>query len=137
MMIVDIDILSSCRDLGAHGRWHPRSYDDVGTRSFISRAVGRRCDLGPPCRRFACLHVGGTTLAVSLASPTIRLNTSSRHPKERDLSRAMRAFAESEAQSNSDSDDGLDIVKSSRQTLQLSQYIDGQRCCRVREIYQR
>jgi hypothetical protein len=57
---------------------------------------------------------------------------SSRHTKQRDHSRAMRAFAESEAQSNSDSDDGLDIVKSSRQTLQLSQYIDGQRCYHVR-----
>jgi hypothetical protein len=62
---------------------------------------------------------------------------SSRHTQERNHSRAMRAFAESEAQSNSDSDDGLDIVKSSRQTLHLSQYIDGQRCCHVRAICQR
>jgi hypothetical protein len=62
---------------------------------------------------------------------------SSRHAKERDHSRAMRAFAESEAQSNSESDDGLDIVKSSRQTLQLSQYIDGQRCCHMREMCRR
>jgi hypothetical protein len=62
---------------------------------------------------------------------------SSRHNKQRDHSRAMRAFAESEAQSNSDSDDGLDIVKSSRQTLQLSQYIDGQHCYHVRWMCRR
>jgi hypothetical protein len=45
----------------------------------------------------------------------------------------MRAFAESEAQSNSDSDDGLDIIKSSKQTLDLSQYIQGRRLCHVWE----
>lgn len=48
--------------------------------------------------------------------------------KEKNHRRALRAFAESEAASNSedDDDDGLDIVKSSRKGLDLSQYIDGQ-----------
>jgi hypothetical protein len=40
--------------------------------------------------------------------------------------RALRAFAESEAQSGSDDEDGLDIIESSRKGLDLSQYIDGQ-----------
>lgn len=40
--------------------------------------------------------------------------------------RALRAFAESEAKSDSDDGDGLDIIQSSRKGLDLSQYIDGQ-----------
>lgn len=40
--------------------------------------------------------------------------------------RALRAFAESETLSNSDDDDGLDIIGSSRKGLDLSQYIEGQ-----------
>jgi SNF2 family DNA or RNA helicase len=46
--------------------------------------------------------------------------------KEKNHRRALRAFAESEAASNSDDEDGLDIIKSSREGLDLSQYIDGQ-----------
>lgn len=38
---------------------------------------------------------------------------------------ALRAFAESEARSGSDDEDGLDIIESSRKGLDLSQYIDG------------
>jgi SNF2 family DNA or RNA helicase len=40
--------------------------------------------------------------------------------------RALRAFAESEAISNSEDEDGLDIIGSSRKSLDLSQYIEGQ-----------
>ena len=39
--------------------------------------------------------------------------------------RAMRAFAESEAVSDSDDDDGLDIIRKTRKELDLSQYIEG------------
>lgn len=46
--------------------------------------------------------------------------------KEKSHRRALRAFAESEALSNSDDEDGLDIVNSSRKDLDFSQYIDGQ-----------
>lgn len=46
--------------------------------------------------------------------------------KAKDHRRAMRAFAESERQSDSDDEDDLDIIKSSRKGLDLSQYIDGQ-----------
>jgi SNF2 family DNA or RNA helicase len=46
--------------------------------------------------------------------------------KTKDHRRALRAFAESEALSNSDDEDGLDIVESSRKGLDLSQYIEGQ-----------
>lgn len=38
--------------------------------------------------------------------------------------RALRAFAESETLSNSDDEDGLDIIDSSRKGLDLSQYIE-------------
>ncbi|KAJ4357105.1 hypothetical protein N0V95_002761 [Ascochyta clinopodiicola] len=41
--------------------------------------------------------------------------------------RALQAFAESEAVSGDDSDDGFDIVESSRKGLDLSQYIEGER----------
>lgn len=44
--------------------------------------------------------------------------------KGKDHERALRAFAESSRMS-SDSEDGLDIVRSTRRTLDLSQYIDG------------
>jgi hypothetical protein len=44
--------------------------------------------------------------------------------KEKNHRRALRAFAESEAASDSD-DDGLDILEQSRCELNLSQYIDG------------
>ncbi|OAL57374.1 hypothetical protein IQ07DRAFT_497160 [Pyrenochaeta sp. DS3sAY3a] len=43
---------------------------------------------------------------------------------QRDHRRALRAFAESEMNSNSDTDSGLDIIASSRKTLNLSQYIE-------------
>jgi|TARA_R110002003_G_scaffold351_12_gene18968 hypothetical protein len=46
--------------------------------------------------------------------------------KEKNHRRALRAFAESEAMSDSDDEDGLDIIESSRKGLDLSQYIDGQ-----------
>jgi hypothetical protein len=49
--------------------------------------------------------------------------------KSKDHQRALRAFAESEdivSGSEGQDDDGLDIIKSSRQGLDLSQYIDGQ-----------
>ena len=46
--------------------------------------------------------------------------------KDKNHRRALRAFAESEALSNSDEDDGLDIIGSSRKGLDLSQYIEGQ-----------
>ncbi|KAJ4364136.1 hypothetical protein N0V83_009591 [Neocucurbitaria cava] len=39
--------------------------------------------------------------------------------------RALRAFAESEAKSDSDDEDDLDIIRSTRKGLDLSQYIDG------------
>lgn len=39
--------------------------------------------------------------------------------------RALRAFAESEAKSDSDDEDGLDIIGSTRKGLDLPQYIDG------------
>ncbi|KAF2822553.1 hypothetical protein CC86DRAFT_357488 [Ophiobolus disseminans] len=44
--------------------------------------------------------------------------------KEKDHRRAMRAFAESEALSNSEDEEGLDIIESSRKGLDLSQYIE-------------
>lgn len=45
------------------------------------------------------------------------------NPKQSTGNRVLRAFAES--QSNSDSDDGLDIIKSTRRGLDMSQYIEG------------
>jgi hypothetical protein len=45
--------------------------------------------------------------------------------KEKSYRRGLRAIAESEAQSNSDEDDGLDIVESSRRGLGISEYIEG------------
>jgi hypothetical protein len=44
--------------------------------------------------------------------------------KGNDHGRALRAFAESEV--STDSEDGLDIIKSSRKGLDLSLEIDGQ-----------
>ncbi|KAH7406479.1 P-loop containing nucleoside triphosphate hydrolase protein [Phaeosphaeria sp. MPI-PUGE-AT-0046c] len=44
--------------------------------------------------------------------------------KDKNHRRAVRAFAESEDQSNSDDEDGLDIIVSSRKSLDLSQYIE-------------
>ncbi|KAH7377355.1 P-loop containing nucleoside triphosphate hydrolase protein [Pyrenochaeta sp. MPI-SDFR-AT-0127] len=44
--------------------------------------------------------------------------------KDKEHRRALRAFAESEQNSDSDSEDGLDIIGSSRKGLDLSQYID-------------
>ena len=53
--------------------------------------------------------------------------SSSGRDKARDHQRALRAFAESEIQSDTDDgDDGLDIIQSSRKGLNLSQYVDGQ-----------
>jgi SNF2 family DNA or RNA helicase len=46
--------------------------------------------------------------------------------KDKDRRRALRSFAESEALSHSDDDDGLDIIGSSRRGLDLSQDIKGQ-----------
>jgi hypothetical protein len=46
--------------------------------------------------------------------------------KDKNHRRALRAFAESEALSNSEDEDGLDIIETSRKGLDLSQYIDGQ-----------
>jgi hypothetical protein len=45
--------------------------------------------------------------------------------KDKNHRRALRAFAESEDVSNSDDEDGLDIIGSSRKGLDLSQYIEG------------
>lgn len=45
--------------------------------------------------------------------------------KEKEHRRALRAFAESEAISDSEDEDGLDIIQTSRKDLDLSQYIDG------------
>ena len=51
--------------------------------------------------------------------------TSSRD-KSKGQRKALRAFAESEEMSSSDTDDdGLDIIKTSRKDLDISQYIDG------------
>ncbi|KAK3215539.1 hypothetical protein GRF29_8g368204 [Pseudopithomyces chartarum] len=47
----------------------------------------------------------------------------SRHRSSKDHQRALRAFAE--GQTSSDSEDGLDIVQSTRKGLDLSQYIEG------------
>ncbi|KAF2032897.1 hypothetical protein EK21DRAFT_109649 [Setomelanomma holmii] len=44
--------------------------------------------------------------------------------KEKNHRRDLRAFAESEAQSDSDDEGGLDIIESSRKSLDLSQYIE-------------
>jgi SNF2 family DNA or RNA helicase len=46
--------------------------------------------------------------------------------KDKDHRRALRAFAESEALSNSEDEHGLDIVQASRKGLDLSQYIGRQ-----------
>lgn len=48
------------------------------------------------------------------------------HNIDKNQRRTVRALAESEAQSDRDVDDGLDIINISRQELDLSQYIDGQ-----------
>jgi hypothetical protein len=47
----------------------------------------------------------------------------SKHNKE--FHRALQSFAESEALSGEESDDGLDIIESSRKDLDLSLYIEG------------
>ncbi|KAH7066185.1 P-loop containing nucleoside triphosphate hydrolase protein [Paraphoma chrysanthemicola] len=44
--------------------------------------------------------------------------------KDKNHRRALRAFAESEAVSDSDDEDGLDIIGASRKSLDLSQYIE-------------
>jgi hypothetical protein len=50
-----------------------------------------------------------------------------RRDKSKNHKRALRAFAESEELNGSDDgEDDLDIIKSSRKDLDLSQYIDGQ-----------
>jgi len=46
--------------------------------------------------------------------------------KAREHRRALRAFAESEPIHSSEEEEGLDIIRSSRKDLDLSQYIDGQ-----------
>jgi hypothetical protein len=48
------------------------------------------------------------------------------HSKEKNHRRALKAFAESEALSDSDDEEGLDIIESSRKDLDLSQYIESQ-----------
>lgn len=50
----------------------------------------------------------------------------SRSKSNKEFHRALQSFAESEAVSGEESDDGLDIVKSSRKELDLSQYIEGE-----------
>lgn len=49
----------------------------------------------------------------------------SRTKSDRDYQRALQSFAESEAVSGEESDDGFDIVESSRKVVDLSQYIEG------------
>jgi SNF2 family DNA or RNA helicase len=46
--------------------------------------------------------------------------------KDKNHRHALRAFAESDEMSHSDDEDGLDIIRSSRKGLDLSQYIEGQ-----------
>lgn len=43
----------------------------------------------------------------------------------KDYHKVLQSFAESNAVSDEESEDGFDIVKSSRKTLDLSQYIEG------------
>lgn len=50
----------------------------------------------------------------------------SRTKSSKEYHRALQSFAESEAVSGEESDDGLDIVGSSRKELDLSQYIGGE-----------
>lgn len=50
----------------------------------------------------------------------------SRTKPDKEYRRALQSFAESEAVSGEESDDGLDIVASSRKGLDLSQYIEGE-----------
>jgi hypothetical protein len=46
--------------------------------------------------------------------------------KSKDQRKALRDFAESEEMDGSDTDDdGIDIIKTSRKDLDISQYIDG------------
>lgn len=45
--------------------------------------------------------------------------------RARDHRKALRAVAESEAQSDSDGESGLDIIESSRKDLNISGYIQG------------
>lgn len=53
--------------------------------------------------------------------------------KDKGHERALRAFAES--QMSSDSEDGLDIIESTRKNLDLSQYIEGQQMQPLPESY--
>ena len=54
------------------------------------------------------------------------INMSFSHGKtSKDYHNALHSFAESNAVSDEESEDGFDIVKSSRKTLDLSQYIEG------------
>lgn len=48
-----------------------------------------------------------------------------RSKSNKEYHRALQSFAESEVVSGEESDDGLDIVESSRKELDLSQYIEG------------
>ena len=43
----------------------------------------------------------------------------------KDYHKVLQSFTESNAVSDEESEDGFDIVKSSRKTLDLSQYIEG------------
>jgi hypothetical protein len=62
--------------------------------------------------------------------------SSSRSKSSKEYHRALQSFAESEAVSAEEIDDGLDIVKSSRKELDLSQYIQGKvsTCTHVPQI---
>jgi hypothetical protein len=54
------------------------------------------------------------------------IDMSSRRDKSKEHQRALQAFAESEELTGSgDEEDDLDIIRSSRKDLNLSQYIDG------------
>lgn len=50
----------------------------------------------------------------------------SRSISNKEYHRALRSFAESEAVSSGESEDGLDIVQSSCKELNLAQYIEGE-----------
>lgn len=54
-----------------------------------------------------------------------------RSKTDKEYHRALQSFAESEPVNGEESEDGLDIVKTSRKGLDLSQYIEGRASLKI------
>lgn len=90
-----------------------------------ARALSQPCDAKPRFLRPVPVHVAVAPSAGYFHDQTRPIRgMSSNRDKPKDYQKALRAVAETNG-SDTD-DDGLDIVKTSRRNLDISQYIDGQ-----------